>query len=103
MDIYQTIIRPLVTEKSTHQTSQSHPESRSREGRGGSYTFQVHNDATKSQIQLAVEKIYNVKVVNVRTSVRAGKSRRHKYHIGQTPDAKKAVVVLHPDYHIDLF
>ena len=103
MDAYQTIIRPLVTEKSTHQTSQSHAETRTREGRGGSYTFAVHTEATKSQIQHAVETIYNVKVVDVRTSVRAGKRRRHRYHIGRTADVKKAVVVLHPDYHIDLF
>jgi ribosomal protein L23 len=103
MDIYQTIIRPLVTEKSTHQTQQSHGQTRTRPGRGGSYTFQVHSDATKSQIQSAVEHIYNVKVVDVRTNVRPGKSRRHRYHIGRTPDVKKAVVVLHPDYHIDLF
>jgi len=65
MDAYQTIIRPLVTEKSTHQTSQSHAETRTREGRGGSYTFAVHTEATKSQIQHAVESIYNVQVVDV--------------------------------------
>ncbi len=103
MDIYQTLIRPLVTEKSTHQTSQSHGATHSRQGRGGSYTFQVHARATKPQIRDAVERIYNVKVIDVRTNVRAGKSRRYRYHIGQTPDLKKAVVVLHPDYHIDLF
>jgi large subunit ribosomal protein L23 len=103
MDIYQTIIRPIVTEKSTHQTSQSHGRTRSRDGRGGSYSFQVHNEATKAQVREAVERIYNVKVVDVRTSKRPGKQRRYRYSVGRTADVKKAVVVLHPDYHIDLF
>lgn len=103
MDIYQTIIRPLITEKTTHQTQQSHDKTKTRPGRGGSYAFAVHPTATKTQIREAVEQIYNVKVMDVRTNIRAGKSRRYRYHIGQTSSLKKAVVVLHPDYHIDLF
>jgi len=57
MDIYHTVIRPLVTEKSTHQASQSGP------GRGGAYSFEVHPEANKAQIKDAVEKIYGVKVL----------------------------------------
>ena len=103
MDIYHTIIRPLVTEKGTFQSTQSFGRTRSRPARGGAYAFEVHPDATKPQIKEAVEKIYNVKVLTVRTSNRRGKPRRRRFTRGQTRRWKKAVVVLHPDYHIDLF
>lgn len=103
MDQYQIIIRPLVTEKSTHQSKQSQAASHTRLGRGGAYAFEVHPKAKKDQIRHAVEHIYNVKVVDVRTSRIPGKRRRYRYTVGQTAETKKAVVVLHPDYHIDLF
>jgi len=103
MDIYHVIKRPLVTEKGTHQAQQSHSVSRTMPARGGSYAFEVHRDASKPTIKQAIEKIYNVKVLSVRTSVRKGKTRRVRYKIGRMADWKKAVVVLHSDYHIDLF
>ena len=103
MDIYEVIVRPLVTEKGTFQSTLSHSASRSREARGGSYAFEVHPKASKAQVREAVEKIYNVKVRSVRTSNRHGKPRRVRFKTGQTRHWKKAVVVLHPDYHIDLF
>ncbi len=103
MDIYHTIIRPLVTEKGTHQSQQAHGQTRSREARGGAYAFEVHPRANKAQIRQAIEKIYSVKVMAVRTSNRAGKRRRYRMHYGTTPGWKKAVVVLRPEYHIDLF
>ncbi len=97
MDIYHTIIRPLVTEKSTHQARQA------TDGHGASYSFEVHLDANKDQIRQAVEKIYGVRVLSVRTATRHGKRRRYRMSIGRTSNWKKAVVVLDPDYHIDLF
>lgn len=103
MDIYHVIKRPLVTEKGTHQAQLSHGESHSRPARGGSYAFEVHREATKPQIREAIEKIYNVKVQSVRTANRHGKRRRVRFKMGKTSDWKKAVVVLHSDYHIDLF
>ena len=103
MDAYHLVIRPLVTEKGTHQTTQSHGASKTMPARGGAYTFEVHTDATKPQIRQAIEKIYHVKVVDVRTSNRKGKKRRVRFKMGTTRRWKKAVVVLHPDYHIDLF
>jgi large subunit ribosomal protein L23 len=103
MDIYHTIIRPLVTEKGTHQSQISHEATHSRPARGGAYAFEVHAEANKAQIRQAIEKIYNVKVESVRTSNRTGKSRRYRYTVGKTRSWKKAVIVLHPDYHIDLF
>ncbi len=97
MDIYHTIIRPLVTEKTTHQarsTAKNH---------GGTYSFEVHDEANKTQIKDAVEKIYGVKVVNVRTANRAGKLRRFRFRFSRTPQTKKAIVTVDRDSHIDLF
>ena len=103
MDIYHIVNRPLVTEKGTYQSQQSQSATRSRPARGGSYAFEVHPAASKPSIKQAIEKIYNVKVQSVRTSNRKGKPRRVRYKRGKTADWKKAVVVLHPDHHIDLF
>ncbi len=90
--IYGVIIRPLVTEKGTYQS-----ETRN------AYAFQVAPSANKAQIKQAVEKIYNVKVLGVRTANRKGKPRRTRYKWGTTSHWKKAVVVVHPDHRIDLF
>lgn len=91
-DIYNVLIRPLVTEKGTHQSQTRN-----------AFAFEVAPEANKAQIKQAVEKIYNVKVLDVRTANRKGKSRRAGYKWGTTSHWKKAVVVLHPDNHIDLF
>ncbi len=103
MDIYHVIKKPLVTEKGTHQSQQSFPATSSMRARGGAYTFEVHPKATKATIREAVEKIYNVRVLAVRTSNRNGKKRRYRFKIGKTADWKKAVVVLDGSSHIDLF
>ena len=97
MDIYHTIIRPLVTEKSSYQSRQSGGT------RGGTYSFEVHPEANKLQIKDAVEKIYGVKVLDVRTSNRPGKLRRFRYKTGRTRTIKKAVITVDHDSHIDLF
>ena len=91
-DIYSVLVRPLVTEKGTHQSQALN-----------AYAFEVNPGANKAQIRQAIEKIYNVRVVEVRTATRKGKPRRHGLHRGRTRHWKKAVVVLHPDHHIDLF
>lgn len=103
MDIYHIIRRPLVTEKGTHQTKQAFAATGSRPGRGGAYSFEVHPEASKPEIRDAVEKIYNVRVHEVRTCTRKGKQRRYRYKVGTTRHWKKAVVVLEPEFHIDLF
>ena len=90
--IYGTVIRPLVTEKSTHQA-----------GARNAYAFEVAPGANKAQIKQAVEKIYGVKVVDVRTANRKGKPRRSRYRWGTTRHWKKAVVVLDETSRIDLF
>ena len=91
-DIYSVVVRPLITEKGTHQSRALN-----------AYPFEVSLEANKAQIKQAVEKIYEVKVLEVRTAKRKGKPRRTGYRWGKTRHWKKAVVVLHPDFHIDLF
>jgi len=97
MDIYDTIVRPIVTEKSTHQAG-FHSQAR-----GGAYSFEVHPEANKAQVRDAVEKIYRVKVLSVNTSIRRGKRTRFRLHWGQQRSTKRAVVFVHPDSAIDLF
>ena len=92
MDNYNIIIRPLVTEQGMHFASTRN-----------AYSFEVNRAANKIQIRQAVEKLYNVKVENVRTANCIGKTRRRGRNIGKTRSWKKAVVVLHEDYHIDVF
>ena len=92
MDINTVIIKPLVTEKSTHQQATRN-----------SYAFQVHPGANKQQIKNAVEKIYDVKVTDVRTMNRKGKPRRAKFKMTTTSDWKRAIVVLAENSRIELF
>jgi large subunit ribosomal protein L23 len=92
VDDYNIIIRPLITEQGMHFANTK-----------GAYSFEVNKKANKAQIKKAVEKIYGVKVLKIRTANRRGKYRRKGRTFGQTPSWKKAVVFLGPDYHIDLF
>ena len=92
MDTTQVIIKPLVTEKSTHQQQTRN-----------SYAFQVHRNANKPEIKKAVEAIYNVKVLEVRTMTRKGKPRRTKFKMTHGSDWKRAVVVLDENSRIELF
>ena len=92
MDDINVIIKPLVTEKSTHQQTTRN-----------AYAFQVHAGANKQQIKQAVEKLYDVKVMGVRTMNRKGKPRRTKYKMTTTSGWKRAVVVLEENSRIELF
>ncbi|MFQ5489252.1 MAG: 50S ribosomal protein L23 [Phycisphaerae bacterium] len=103
MDIYNIVKRPLVTEKGTHQSQQAFGPTRTMPARGGSYAFEVHPEASKPMIRQAVEKLYSVKVLEVRTCNRKGKARRVRFKTGKTKNWKKAVVVLREGHHIDLF
>jgi large subunit ribosomal protein L23 len=67
------------------------------------YTFLVHPDANKTQIKIAVEKVFNVKVTSVNTINRNGKRKRTRYGIGQRNDTKRAIVGLAAGDRIDLF
>jgi large subunit ribosomal protein L23 len=92
MDNVNVIIKPLITEKSTHQQTTRN-----------AYSFQVHTDANKHQIKQAVEKLYEVKVTEVRTLMRKGKPRRTRTGHAKTTDWKRAIVVLEENSRIELF
>ena len=92
MDYTSIIIRPLVTEKTTHMQQTRN-----------TYAFEVHRQATKPQIKAAVEKLYDVKVVDVRTMNRKGKARRTKIGYTTGGDWKRAIVALAEDSRIELF
>jgi large subunit ribosomal protein L23 len=92
MDNTHVIIKPLITEKSTHQQNTRN-----------AYTFMVHRDANKPQIKQAIEKVYQVKVRDVRTLNRKGKPRRTKVKIATTSAWKRAIVVLEENSRIELF
>lgn len=89
---HQIIIRPLVTEKGVH-----------RAARNNQYAFQVHPQATKTEIRHAIEQLFNVVVDKVMTQNRRGKTRRYRYRTGLTNDWKKAIVKLHSEHRIDFF
>lgn len=88
----QIVLRPLVTEKGMHRSS-----------RQNQYAFEVNPLADKEAIRLAVEELFNVKVVKVRTQNRKGKPRRHRFRYGHTKDWKKALVTLDQEHRIDFF
>ncbi len=92
LESYQVVLRPLVTEKNMH-----------RSDRYNQYAFEVNPLAGKSEIRLAVEDLFDVKVVKVRTQNRLGKPRRHKFKHGHTKSWKKALVTLQEEYRIDFF
>ena len=92
MENVNIFIKPLVTEKSTHQQATRN-----------AYAFQVHEHANKSEIKKAVEKLYDVKVTDVRTIVRKGKPRRTRTGYAKTASWKRAIVVLDENSRIDLF
>jgi len=83
---YDVILKPVVTEKSMNAMAEK------------KYTFLVHTEATKSQIKVAVEKMFEgTKVKNVNTMNLDGKNRRRGMVVGKTAKSKKAIVTLTED------
>ena len=76
------IIAPVVTEKSSGEIQE------------GKYTFKVNKKATKIDIKRAVEKLFEVKVLNVNTMTVKGKEKRVGRSVGKTSDWKKAIVTI---------
>jgi large subunit ribosomal protein L23 len=91
MDPRQVIIEPVVSEKSYALMSD------------GKYTFRVDDRAHKTQIRRAVEEIFDVGVVEVRTMKVRSKPKRRGVHSGTTRSWKKAIVQLAPGDRIELF
>jgi len=94
LEPHQVVLRPLITEKGTHQsTHENH----------NAYSFEVNLWATKVEIKAAVEDLFNVRVEKVRTQQRQGKWRRFRFRQGQLPNWKKAIVKLHAEDKIEFF
>ena len=89
--MYNVIISPLQTEKST-----------SIQAKENKYLFVVSRDANKIQVKKAVEEIYKVSVKSVNTQNILGKMRRVRREEGKRPDWKKAIVTLKKGEVIDL-
>src|SRR5436309_14977284 len=92
LEPYQVILQPLITEKGTHQFTHHN-----------AYPFQVNLWATKTQIKHAVEELFGVRVLKVRTLMRLGKKRRYRFRMGRLSNWKKAVVELQEEDRVAFF
>jgi large subunit ribosomal protein L23 len=88
----EIIRRPLISEKSTFLANAKN-----------AYSFEVDRRADKPSIKTAIESLYNVKVVGIRTARVGGKPYRTRAGVKTSGETKKAIVVLHEDNKIDLF
>ena len=87
---YDTILSPIITEKSTVLSEHN------------KVVFKVAMDSTKDEIAAAVEALFNVKVTKVNTVVAKGKVKRFKGMLGKRNDVKKAIVTLQEGQSIDI-
>ena len=85
------IVEPVISEKSYGLMDEN------------KYTFIVKPDANKTQIKIAIEKIFEVKVTNVNTINRKGKRKRTRFGFGKRPDTKRAIVSVADGQRIDIF
>lgn len=92
LEPHQVVLRPLVTEKGVHRAE-----------RNNQYAFEVNPLADKLTIRSAIEALFDVKVLKVRTQSRKGKPRRYKFKFGSTKSWKKAIVTLGSEDRIDFF
>jgi large subunit ribosomal protein L23 len=89
--IFQILKTPHISEKSALLGEEANQA-----------VFQVSTDAKKAEIKAAVEQLFNVKVVNVRTANMKGKTKRQGLRRGKRSDWKKAYVSLEQGHEIDL-
>jgi large subunit ribosomal protein L23 len=82
---------PLLTEKTIKLIEQNQ------------YSFAVDAKATKTSVKIAIEKLFDVKVISVNTSLQALKKRRVGKFIGKKTQYKRAIVTLSPEDSITLF
>ena len=102
----QTIIkRPLLTEKGTRLRETGGAPDQPAEGEEYSQKllFEVASDANKIEIRAAVERLFNVKVLDVRTQIVRGKEKRIGTRSGRRPNWKKAIVTLEAGKTIEFF
>lgn len=91
-DLYQVITAPLITEKGTFVNAE-----------GNQVVFRVRRDVGKDEIKRAVETLFKVRVLRVRTLNYLGKTRRVGRSVGRKPAWKKAYVTLAQGDRIDFF
>lgn len=91
-DLFRTVIRPVVTEKSSTLYAQRKE-----------YTFEARTDANKLQIREAIEALFDVRVVRVRTLQQPAKRRTRGRSVGRVPRWKKAYVRLREGDSIEIF
>lgn len=87
---YKILRMPHVTEKTTTRSENNE------------FVFKVALDASKSEIRLAVEKVFDVKVLSVNTLRLKGKTKRFRGRLGQRDQVKKAMVRLEEGQSIDV-
>ena len=90
-DPRDVLLAPIISEKSYSLLDEN------------KYTFLVHPDANKTQIKIAVEQAFGVKVTNVNTLNRQGKRKRTRYGYGKRKDTKRAVVSVRDGDRIEIF
>ena len=90
-DPRDVLLAPVISEKSYGLLDQN------------KYTFQVHPLSNKTQIKIAVEKVFQVKVLDVNTLNRAGKRKRTRSGFGRRVNVKRAIVTLRDGDRIDVF
>ena len=90
-DLHDVLVQPMVSEKSMIMMGDN------------KYSFIVARDANKIDIKQAVEKLFNVKVVNVTTRNQRGKLKRMGRYSGYRPNTKRAVVTLQAGDKIQIF
>ncbi|MGD8563658.1 MAG: 50S ribosomal protein L23 [Desulfarculaceae bacterium] len=91
-DLKRVLRRPLITEKSTVAKETANQ-----------VVFEVDKRANKIEIRQAVEKIFNVQVLEVRTANFGGKKKRMGRQTGRRSDWKKAYVTLAPGHNVEFF
>lgn len=89
--MYQVIRKPLISEKNSLLAESN------------VYVFEVDKAATKTEVKHAVEKLFKVKVLSVRTAVCRGRANRNKFGVGLVKYWKKALVKLSPGQKITIF
>ena len=90
-DHRDVLLAPVVSEKSYALLDQN------------KYTFKVAPSANKTEIKIAVEKVFGVKVTSVNTLNQAGKTRRTRFGLGKRADYKRAIVTVAEGQRIDIF
>ena len=90
-DHREVLIAPVVSEKSYGMLDEN------------KYTFLVAPTANKTEIKIAVEKIFKVRVLKVNTMNREGKRKLTRFGMGKRNDTKRAIVQVAPGDRIDIF